>query len=82
MPETVLVTIRWNGNESDFELPSFTPAGTWLSNLCETARLVFSGLQFQGKEVRILYDGKSLSPEDTLEQCGIYDGSTLELQVM
>lgn len=82
MPEMVIVTVCWNGQEVDFEIPSMIPVGKWLPMFVSTAKLKFQGIQFQNREVQLYKEGKRLVPECTLEQCGIYDGSILELRIV
>lgn len=82
MPEMVIVTVCWNGQESDFEIPSMIPVEKWMPMFVATAKLKFQGIQFQNREVQLYKEGKRLGPECTLGQCGIYDGSILELRIV
>lgn len=82
MPEMVIVTVRWNGQDGDFEIPSMVPVQNWLPMFASAAKLEFRGITLQNREILLYSEGKRLVPECTLEQCGIYDGSILELQIV
>lgn len=82
MPEMVIVTVRWNGQEEDFEIPSMVPVKIWLPMFAAAAKLKFQGILIQNREIQLYSESRRLIPECTLEQCGIYDGSILELQVV
>lgn len=79
MPETVIVTVRWNGQEADFELPSGLPVQAWQEAFCAGARMVFPGFFLEPGNVHFFYNQVPLEPGYTLAECGIYDGSILEL---
>lgn len=81
MPDTVIVTIRSGGDEADFELPAKIPFGQWQDALAQTLRQSFYGIRLEGKTVSLLWQNRSVPEEATLEQCGIYDGSVLMLQL-
>lgn len=82
IPEMVIVTVRWNGQEEDFEIPSRVSVQIWLPMFATVAKLKFQGIMLQNRELQLYSEGRRLVPECTLEQCGIYDGSILELQVV
>ena len=82
MPESVIVSVRWNGQEEDFEITSMVSVQHWLPMFATAAKLKFQGSTLQNREVQLYVDGKKLVPECTLEQCGIYDGSILELRIV
>lgn len=82
MPEMVIVTVCWNGQEEDFEIPSMVPVQIWLPMFAAAAKLKFQGIMLQNRELQLYSEGRRLVSECTLEQCGLYDGSILELQVV
>ena len=81
MPDTVIVTIRYGADEADFELPAKVPFGQWKELLGQTLRMNFHGLRLDGKTVQLQWQNQKIPAEATLEQCGIYDGGILLLQL-
>lgn len=79
MPEYVIVTIRSNTEEADFELPAKLPFGQWIDSLSYALRQNFYGLRLEGKQIRLYWRDVAIPLEATLEQCGVYDGSILML---
>jgi len=82
IPEMVIVTVRWNGQEEDFEIPSMVSVQNWLPMFKTAAKLKFQGITLQNREIQLYSAGRKLVPECTMEQCGIYDGSILEMQIV
>jgi uncharacterized ubiquitin-like protein YukD len=81
MPDTVIVTIRSGRDEADFELPAKLPFGQWAESLGNTLRQSFYGIRLEGKTISLQWQNRTIPEEATLEQCGIYDGSILMLQL-
>lgn len=82
MPETVIVTVKYQGQEYDFELPSQVTVENWSESLLMTARAVFDGFLIQGRKAQFTSGGVRIQEDCTLEQCGIYDGSRIEVQLI
>lgn len=82
MPETVIVTIKYHGQEHDFELPSKITVENWTESFLMTARSVFDGFLIQGRTARFMSGGVRIRDSYTLCQCGIYDGSIIEVQLI
>lgn len=81
MPEYVIVTIRTGTEEADFELPGKIPFRQWRDALVHALRQSFYGLRLEGKTVGLHWQGRCIPEDATLEQCGVYDGSILMLQL-
>lgn len=81
MPETVIVTVKYQGQEHDFELPAQITVENWTDSFLMTARSVFDGFLIQGRSAKFLSGGVRIQEKYTLEQCGIYDGSIIEVQL-
>lgn len=81
MPDTVIVTLRNGAEESDFELPAKLPFQQWSDALAAALRQSFYGIRLEGKVICLCWQGRVIPREATLAQCGIYDGSILELQL-
>lgn len=81
MPDTVVLTIRYGAEEADFELPAKIPFGQWRDALGQTLRQHFRDLRLEGKNLGLAWQSRLIPSEATLEQCGIYDGSVLVLEV-
>ena len=79
MPDTVIVTIRWNGEEVDFELPAKLPLKTWMPSLALALKNSFHGIRLDEEKTRLFSNGVVLVPDATLEEYGIYDGEYLDL---
>ena len=79
MPENVIVTLRFQGREADFELPAQIPLSAIAEPLKAAARLHFPGIMFQGKSILLRSAQGYLSPDRTLADYGIFDGALLEL---
>ena len=82
MPETVIITIRYGSEEADFELPSGVPFGQWKDALLHALRRSFCGIRLEGKSILLRWQGIAIPDEATMEHCGIYDGSILQLEVI
>lgn len=78
MPETVLVTICYGKDQGDFELPAQLPLQNWESALADAAKSRFRSLSL-GKSLHLMKDHVPIQPQWTLAQCGIFDGSILQL---
>lgn len=81
MPDTVIVTIRYGAEEADFELPAKLPLGQWQDTLGPTLRLHFHNLRLEGRGIALKWQNRTIPAEATMENCGIYDGSILLLEV-
>lgn len=81
MPDTVIVTIRLGVDEADFELPTKIPFGQWQEALGQTLRMNFHGLRLEGRRIWLQWQNRKIPVEATLEQCGVYDGSVLMLDL-
>ena len=79
MPEMVIVTICCGGCRGDFELPARLPLKNWEAALLDAVRNRFAIFPQQGQTPRLMKDQIPIQPQWTLEQCGIYDGSILQL---
>ena len=81
MPDTVIVTIRWNGEEADFELPLKQSESSFADSLKEAVKNSFYSARPEGKELVLLWNGTAIPAEASLEECGIFDGEILELRL-
>ena len=81
MPETVLVTICCGGSQGDFELPARIPLASWEKALLEAVQSRFGLWTGKGGKLQLTKDRVQIQPGWTLEQCGIYDGSILQLVI-
>lgn len=77
MPESVIVTLTWNGQEADFELPAKVPLRGFSEPLRQAMRRCFSGVPPQAR-LRLEVEGRALDDAATLEDYGIFDGSILK----
>ena len=81
MPETVIITLLWNGQEADMELPAKVPLKGFIEPLKQTLSVCFSGIMPTGKRLRLKTRENFLSDNDTLENYSIFDGEILELEL-
>jgi len=81
MPDTVVVTINWNKESADFELPVKAPFEKWVDALKEAVKHSFYGIRVEDKEISLLFHGKAIPKDATLAECSIFDGEILVLQV-
>lgn len=81
MPEMILVTIRWNGDERDFEIPSDRPFSQWEESLRSALRQGFPGILLSDRQIRLYCKDICIQENETLKQWGIWDGSRLQLVV-
>lgn len=79
MIETIILTITYESQSADFELPASVKIKDWVVPLKSALRNSFYGIRLENKTIELYYKNKSLSKEDTLFDCGIYDGSMLVL---
>ena len=79
MIETVIVTVEYDNQSADFELPSSVKIKDWILPLKSALRNSFYGIRLENKTIELYYKNKPLADEDTLFDCGIYDGSILVL---
>jgi len=81
MPDTVILTLVWGTMESDFELPAKQPLTVWMESLKMALKSTFTGIRLEEKKVALVWKGIPIPKEATLEECGIFDGDILEVQV-
>lgn len=81
MPDTVVVTIQWDGAWADFELPAGKPLKGWEEPLKAAIRDNFRGIRLAGADVVLSWNGISLPKDTVLGECGIFDGAVLELKL-
>lgn len=79
MPETVLITIDYNGQNADFELPAKLPIKMWINSLHAAMKMSFRGIHLDGKSIFLSVSGKKLPLDATFEEYGIFDGRKLQL---
>lgn len=77
MLDKVLVTVVCKERRFDMEIPANVPVERLSPTL--TLALQSKGIAFHGT-VGLFSSGQLLSSADTLFQCGIWDGSCLELR--
>lgn len=82
MPENVIITLRFRGKEADFEISSKIPISAVEEPLKKAARLHFPGVLFQGKSILLRSAQGYLSPDKTLADYSIFDGTILELELV
>ena len=82
MPDTVIVTVRCGKFSGDFELPAQLPLKDWETALLEAAQAQFSLCLRPGSKLRLAAGQTTIQSHWTLEQCGIYDGSILNLTIV
>lgn len=78
MPETVLVTVCCGSCCGDFELPAQLPLENWEKALLDAVKKQFRILS-PGGNIRLMKGQVRIQPQWTLAQCGIFDGSILQL---
>lgn len=78
MPETVLVTICYGNYQGDFELPAQIPLKNWEKALAAAVKSQFRIFSLVERFL-LMKDKVQLQPQWTLAQCGIFDGSILQL---
>ena len=79
MPETVLVSIECGGRQADFELPARVPLKHVERALLEAVRSTLMIFPEPDTQPELRFRGIAISKEWTLEQCGVFDGSILQL---
>lgn len=77
MPDTVIITLIWQNQEGDFEVPSKVPIKLLDEPLKKAMRLRFPGIPVSGKQIVLRSGQGRLSPDRTLEEYGIFDGARL-----
>ena len=81
MPEKVILSIRYQGVEKDFELPSGPAIQVYEDSLRNAIRDHFPSIAMQNRKIWLRYQGVRLDFQAFLEAYGIYDGSILELEI-
>lgn len=81
MPETVFVTLLWNGQEADMELPARVPLKGFAEPLKQALCLCFPGFSPGGRQLRLKTRDGFLSGDGTLEDYSVFDGEILELEL-
>lgn len=81
MPETVIVTLLWHGQEADFELPARVPLRSFAQPLWQAMRACFVGDPPPGGQLRLKNADGVLNEDETLEAYGIFDGAILEAEL-
>ena len=80
MPDMVIVTIEYNGEGHDFELPTKLPYSFWEQSLADLIQFCYETPPSFGRKHLLRWKDIVLGRNDTLEQYGIYDGSKLQLE--
>lgn len=78
MPESVIITLIWNGQEADFELPAKIPLRGFAEPLLRAMRRCFPGMPPQNVHLRLEGEDGVLDETATLEDHGIFEGAILE----
>ena len=81
MPETIVATLLWNGQEADFELPAKVPLKGFAAPLGRALKLAFPGIFLQGMHIRLKKEYGFLAEDATLEDYGIFDGAVLQVEL-
>lgn len=71
MPETVIVTLRYEGREQDYSLPLQAPIAQWIPVLEKTLGA--------GENSVLCFEGKELDRSVSLASHHVWDGSVLVL---
>ncbi len=79
MVETVILTIIYNDQSADFELPASVKIKDWIMPLKFALRNSFYGIRLENKTIGLYYQNKLLKNDESLLDYGIYDGSILVL---
>lgn len=78
MPDTVVVTLIWKGQEADFELPAKVPLRGFTEPLWRAMGICFAGIPRHGGALRLKSEDGYLDENATLEDYGIFDGAVLQ----
>lgn len=79
MIETVILTIEYDNQAADFELPASVKIKDWIVPLKSALRNSFYGIRLENKEIGLYYKNQPLGEDESLLDYGIYDGSILTL---
>ena len=79
MVETIVLTITYESQSADFELPAHVKIKDWINPLKSALRNSFYGIRLENKTIGLYYNNQLLTGEESLFDCGIYDGSVLVL---
>ena len=79
MIETVILTIEYDAQTADFELPASVKIRDWIIPLKSALRNSFYGIRLENKTIGLYYQNKLLKDDESLLDYGIYDGSVLVL---
>lgn len=71
MPDTVLVTVKYEGREQDYALPLHVPIEQWLPSLEKALGA--------GTGTAVFREEEELSGSESLAACHVWDGSVLTL---
>lgn len=82
MPENVIITLRYQGKETDFEIPSGVPVSLLEESLKRAMKLHFPGLMLQEKRLMLKSTEGYLLADKTLADYSIFDGAVLELDLV
>jgi len=77
MVETIILTIQYNDQAADFELPASVKIKDWITPLQSALRNSFYGIRLQNKKIQLYYENQLLREDESLLNYGIYDGSIL-----
>lgn len=81
MRDNVIITIKYENLEGDFEIPAKVPIKSCEDSLKSALKVQFPQLVFHGKKIRLKSREGYLRPEYSLEQYGIYDGTIIEMEI-
>lgn len=81
MPERVIVTLSCKGQQADFELSARVPLKRMEEPLRQALRASFPQLSLRGYGIALRTPEGLLSPEYTLEEYGVFDGSILQVEL-
>lgn len=79
MIETVIVTVEYDNQSADFELPAGVKIKDWILPLKSALRNSFYGIRLENKTIELYYKNQPLGEDESLLDYGIYDGSILVL---
>lgn len=82
MGKRLIITLVYEGEEYDFEMPSQTPVRDLEEKLESLLPNVFKGLFLEDKVFYLATQSGYLSPDFSLEDQGIYDGARLQIKII
>ena len=81
MNNRITVTIEYNGEEHDFNIPSDTVIKDLEEKMTLLLPEVFNGLSLKDEVFFLKNESGYFSPERTLKDYGVHDGARIELRL-